>query len=53
MTVTHNGKQYTLSRMGCQYLWKLTEVGTPRNKITLNRQQMQLAGLGHLIEDAA
>jgi len=53
MTVTHNGKQYTLSRTACRYLWQLVEVGSPRNKVTLNRQQMQLAGLGHLIEDAA
>lgn len=50
MTITHNGKQYTVSKLGTGYTWQLTEVGNPRHKITLNHQQMVLAGLSHGIE---
>ncbi|MCI1671425.1 MAG: hypothetical protein LKI37_17800 [Citrobacter freundii] len=45
MTVTHNGKQYNAVKMGNGYTWQLTEVGCPRNKLTLNRFQMHVAGL--------
>lgn len=50
MTVTHNGKQYTVTRMADGRHWQLVEVGSPRNKATLNRDQMRLAGLAHVVE---
>lgn len=50
MTATHNGKQYTVTRMADGLHWQLVEVGSPRNKATLNRDQMVLAGLTHVVE---
>ena len=50
MTVTHNGKQYTVTRMADGLHWQLVEVGNPRNKETRNRDQMVLAGLAHVLE---
>lgn len=44
MTVTHNGKQYTASKLNDNE-WKLSSVDKPRESITLNRQQMHVAGL--------
>ena len=44
MTVTHNGKQYTAKKLNDNE-WQLTSVSNPREKITLNRQQMHIAGL--------
>lgn len=49
MTVIHNGRNYTVKPLADGY-WKLTEVGNPRNQVTLNRQQMIIAGLGHAME---
>lgn len=49
-TVTHNGKQYTISRMADGHHWQLTSVDKPREKITMNRQQMKLAGLLEQVE---
>lgn len=43
-TVTHNGKQYTVSRMADGHHWQLTSVDKPREKITINRWQMHIAG---------
>ena len=39
MTVTHNGKQYTASKLNDNE-WRLSSVEKPRESITLNRQQM-------------
>ncbi|HGL4520459.1 TPA: hypothetical protein ACKE73_003806 [Enterobacter roggenkampii] len=44
MTVTHNGKQYTAKKLNDNE-WQLTSVSNPREKMTLNRQQMNIAGL--------
>lgn len=49
MTVTHNGKQYTV-RQVTGNVWRLTSVDNPRDKLTLNRQQLQLAGLLEQVE---
>ena len=50
MTVTHNGKLYHVSKMADGYTWRLTEIGAPRNSVTLNRDQMLIAGFGHIVE---
>lgn len=44
MTVTHNGKQYTAKKLKDNE-WQLTSVSNPREKMTLNRWQMHVAGL--------
>ncbi|WP_276642962.1 hypothetical protein [Siccibacter turicensis] len=44
MTVTHNGKEYAVTPLASGYHWQLVEVGAPRNKLTLNREQMVIAG---------
>lgn len=49
MTVTHNGKQYTAKKLNDNE-WQLTSVSNPREKITLNRQQMNIAGLLKQVE---
>ena len=49
MTVTHNGKQYTAKKLNDNE-WQLTSVSNPREKITLNRQQMHIAGLLEQVE---
>ena len=46
MTVTHNGKQYTVKRCPLNNNeWRLTSVTNPREQVTLNRWQMHVAGL--------
>ena len=50
MTVTHNGRQYTVTKLSASE-WKLAMVDAPRNTITLNRRQMDLAGLLEQVED--
>jgi hypothetical protein len=50
MKITHNGKQYTVVTLASGYQWRLTEVGQPNNRITLNRKHMQLAGLLNQVE---
>ncbi len=52
MTVTHNGKQYTVTLMADRLHWQLTEIGAPRNKAMLNRDQMLIAGFGHIVEQS-
>ncbi|VTP12634.1 hypothetical protein PUATCC27989T_00446 [Phytobacter ursingii] len=47
MIVTHNGTQYTVTRMANQYEWKLTSVTNPRDTLKLNGTQMILAGFKH------
>ncbi|MDA4836105.1 hypothetical protein [Enterobacter hormaechei] len=49
MTVTHNSKQYTAKKLNDNE-WLLTSVSNPREKITLNRQQMHIAGLLEQVE---
>ena len=49
MTVTHNGKQYTAKKLNDNE-WQLTSVSNPREKITLNRQEMHIAGLLKQVE---
>ena len=49
MTVTHNGKQYTAKKLNDNE-WQLTSVSNPRDKLTLNRWHMKLAGLLEQVE---
>ncbi len=49
MTVTHNGKQYTAKKLNDNE-WQLTSVSAPREKMTLNRQQMNIAGILKQVE---
>ncbi|MDU5390164.1 hypothetical protein [Enterobacter sichuanensis] len=44
MTITHNGKQYTAKKLN-ENEWQLTSVSSPREKMTLNRWQIHVAGL--------
>ncbi|MBJ9121030.1 hypothetical protein I5466_09450 [Citrobacter koseri] len=48
--VTHNGKQYTAKQLNNNE-WQLTSVDKPREKITMNRWQMDLAGLLQQVEE--
>ncbi len=49
MTVTHNGKQYTAKKLNDNE-WQLTSLSAPRDKLTLNRWQMHIAGLLKQVE---
>lgn len=49
MTVTHNGKQYTASKLNDNE-WRLTSVENPRFSLTLDRAQMAYAGLLEQVE---
>ena len=49
MTVTHNGKQYTASKLNDNE-WKLSSVDKPRETLTLDRAQMAYAGLLEQVE---
>ena len=49
MKVTHNGKLYTAKKLNDNE-WQLTSVSVPREKLTLNRQQMNIAGLLKQVE---
>lgn len=49
MTVTHNGKQYTVTQMADGYHWQLVEVGNARHKLRMNRDQMIKNGFGHIV----
>ncbi len=48
-SVTHNGKQYTAKKLNDNE-WQLTSVSAPRDKLTMNRWQMDLAGLLQQVE---
>lgn len=48
--VTHKGRQYTVRKLADGYHWRLSEVGSPRNSFPMNRDQMILAGFGHIVE---
>ena len=50
MTVTHNGKQYTVTELNDNE-WKLTSVDVPRESVTLDRAQMAYAGLLEQVEE--
>lgn len=49
MKVTHNGKQYHASKLNDNE-WQLSSVDKPREKITMNRWQMNLAWLLQQVE---
>lgn len=48
--VTHQGKQYTVRPLADGLHWRLTEVERPNNSSSLNRDQMILAGFGHIVD---
>ncbi|WP_313051781.1 host cell division inhibitory peptide Kil [Atlantibacter hermannii] len=50
MEVTHNNKQYKAVPMANGSLWRLTSLERPRESVVLNRSQMIIAGLGHVVE---
>ena len=50
MEITHNNHQYKVTPMANGSLWRLTLVDNPRESVVLNRDQMVIAGLGHVIE---
>ena len=47
--VTHKGTQYSVTKIGCGYIWRLSQVDCPRNAFTMNRENMILAGFGHVV----
>lgn len=49
ITVTHNGKQYTASKLNDNE-WKLSSVDKPRETLTMDRAQMAYAGLLEQVE---
>lgn len=49
MTVTHNGKQYTASKLNDNE-WKLSSVEKPRETLTMDRAQMAYVGLLEQVE---
>lgn len=49
MIVTHNGKQYRAKKLNNNE-WQLASVSAPRDKLTLNRWQMHIAGLLEQVE---
>ncbi|WP_239497177.1 hypothetical protein [Franconibacter helveticus] len=48
-TVIYNGKEYKVRQLTPDE-WQLTLVGKEREKVMLHRQQMLIAGLGHVVE---
>ncbi len=48
-SVTHKGKQYTVTELNDNE-WRLVSVDKPRESVTLNCQQMELAGLLEQVE---
>jgi hypothetical protein len=49
MTVIHNNKYYTAKKLNDNE-WQLTSVSKPREKLTMNRWQMHIAGLLEQVE---
>lgn len=49
MTVTHKGKQYTVTELNDNE-WRLTSVENPRFSLTMDRKQMSMAGLLEQVE---
>ncbi len=52
MTVTHNNKQYTVTKLANGHTWQLAEVGNVRHKLTMNRDQMIKNGFGHIVNQS-
>jgi hypothetical protein len=50
MIITLNNHQYKVTPMANGSLWRLTLVDSPRESVVLNRDQMVIAGLGHVID---
>ncbi len=50
MEVTHNNQQYKVTPIANGTLWRLTSVEHPRESLVLNRNQMVIAGLSHVVE---
>lgn len=46
--VNYNGKEYSVRKLACGYVWRLTEVSHPRNSITKTFEQMVNAGLADI-----
>jgi len=49
MTVTHKGKQYTVTELNDNE-WRLSSVENPRFTLTMDRKQMAMAGLLEQVE---
>lgn len=49
MTVTHNGKQCHASKLNDNE-WQFVSVDKPREKITMNRRQLDYGGLLQQVE---
>ena len=49
MTVTHKGKQYTVTELNDNE-WRLASVENPRFSFTMDRKQMAMAGLLEQVE---
>lgn len=49
MVVTHNNQQYKVTPLANGSLWRLSLVGSPRDSVVLNREQMVIAGLSDAI----
>ena len=45
------GKQYTVARLACGYLWRMSSTTNPLNGQTLNYDQMINAGIPTGYED--
>lgn len=50
MTVTHNGRQYTVTKMADGAIYRLVSVEKPREQLTLTAFQMRISGLLEQVE---
>ncbi len=50
MTVTHNGKQYTVRRMANGYSWRFSEVDNRKSGFTTNGFWLLANGFRHVLE---
>ncbi len=48
--VTHHGKQYTVRKLACGYIWRFSEIETPNNGFNKDRDQMLAAGFRYIVE---
>lgn len=39
-TVTWSGARWNVIPLACGYLWRLSQVGSPMNSVTVNREQL-------------
>ncbi|GAL57137.1 hypothetical protein EV102420_06_00110 [Pseudescherichia vulneris NBRC 102420] len=51
VTAMWRGKQYTVTRLACGYLWRMSSTTNPLNGQTLNYDQMINAGIPTGYED--